>query len=67
MKTDAIIIMDGFGYRTEARGNAVIAAGTPELDRLMAKYPHTLIVIPEVKLNTKGLFDVSNWKYLYKN
>lgn len=27
----------------------------------------TLIVIPEVKLNTKGLFDVSNWKYLYKN
>ena len=43
MKTDAIIIMDGFGYRKEAKGNAVIAAGTPELDRLMAKYPHTLI------------------------
>ena len=43
MKTDAIIIMDGFGYRTEARGNAVIAAGTPNLDRLMARYPHTLI------------------------
>ena len=30
MKTDAIIIMDGFGYRKEAKGNAVIAAGTPE-------------------------------------
>lgn len=43
MKTDAIIIMDGFGYRTETTGNAVTAAGTPNLDRLMSKYPHTLI------------------------
>ena len=43
MKTYAIIIMDGFGYRKETRGNAVAAAGTPNLDRLMAKYPHTLI------------------------
>lgn len=43
MKTDAIIIMDGFGFRKESKGNAVKAAGTPNLDRLMAKYPHTLI------------------------
>ena len=43
MKTDAIIIMDGFGYSKDAKGNAVIAAGTPNLDRLEAKYPHTLI------------------------
>lgn len=43
MKTDAIIIMDGFGYRKDSAGNAVLAAGTPNLDRLMAKYPHTLI------------------------
>ena len=35
--------MDGFGYRKETRGNAVAAAGTPNLDRLMSKYPHTLI------------------------
>ena len=35
--------MDGFGYRKETRGNAVAAAGTPNLDRLTAKYPHTLI------------------------
>ena len=25
----------------------------------------TLIVIPDVKLNHKGLFSVSKWKYLY--
>lgn len=43
MKTYAIIIMDGFGYRKETKGNAVAAAGTPNLDRLCAKYPHTLI------------------------
>ena len=43
MKTDAIIIMDGFGFRKDGKGNAVTAAGTPNLDRLMAKYPHTLI------------------------
>ena len=35
--------MDGFGYRKDARGNAIAAAGTPNLDRLMKKYPHTLI------------------------
>ena len=43
MKTDAIIIMDGFGLRTDARGNAIKSAGTPHLDALMAKYPHTQI------------------------
>ena len=43
MKTDAIIIMDGFGLRDEARGNAIQAAGTPNLDRLKKKYPHTHI------------------------
>ncbi|MDE7395780.1 MAG: 2,3-bisphosphoglycerate-independent phosphoglycerate mutase, partial [Clostridiales bacterium] len=43
MKTDAIIIMDGFGLRSEERGNAIKAAGTPNLDRLMKKYPNTRI------------------------
>ena len=43
MKTDAIIIMDGFGLRDEARGNAIKAAATPNLDALMKKYPHTEI------------------------
>lgn len=42
-KTDAIIIMDGFGLREEARGNAIAAAKTPHLDALINKYPHTRI------------------------
>ncbi|MBP5592977.1 MAG: 2,3-bisphosphoglycerate-independent phosphoglycerate mutase [Clostridia bacterium] len=43
MQTDAIIIMDGFGYRKETEGNAVVGGGTPNLDRFLEKYPHTLI------------------------
>ncbi|MDE6398945.1 MAG: 2,3-bisphosphoglycerate-independent phosphoglycerate mutase, partial [Clostridiales bacterium] len=42
-KTDAIIIMDGFGLRGEERGNAIRAAGTPHIDALTEKYPHTQI------------------------
>lgn len=43
MKTDAIIIMDGFGYREKREGNAVVLQGTPYLDGLKEKYPSTLI------------------------
>ncbi len=39
----ALIIMDGFGITDETRGNAIRAAGTPELDKLWARYPHTLL------------------------
>ncbi len=42
-KTVALIIMDGFGYNHSSYGNAIRAAKTPNLDRLLAKYPHTLI------------------------
>lgn len=42
-KTDAIIIMDGYGYRKDERGNAIAAAGTPYFDSLWEKYPHTRI------------------------
>ena len=38
-----MIILDGWGYREETPGNAVALAGTPVLDRLLAKYPNTLI------------------------
>ena len=41
--TNAIIIMDGFGYRKETRGNAIAEAGTPYIDALRKRYPHTLI------------------------
>ncbi len=38
-----LMIMDGFGYRTETYGNAIAAAATPNLDKLLATCPHTLI------------------------
>ena len=42
-KTDAIIIMDGYGFRDAARGNAIVEAGTPFFRSLTEQYPHTLI------------------------
>ena len=37
----ALIIMDGFGINPNHEGNAIYMAGTPHLDALKAKYPHT--------------------------
>ncbi|MEG0048174.1 MAG: 2,3-bisphosphoglycerate-independent phosphoglycerate mutase [Clostridia bacterium] len=37
----ALIIMDGFGINPAHEGNAIWKQGTPKLDALMAKYPHT--------------------------
>ena len=39
----ALIILDGFGIREEAFGNAIRAAHTPCLDRLFSDCPHTLL------------------------
>ncbi|MBD2259216.1 2,3-bisphosphoglycerate-independent phosphoglycerate mutase [Pseudanabaena sp. FACHB-2040] len=38
-----LVILDGWGYREDADGNAVTAAKTPVMDSLWATYPHTLI------------------------
>jgi 2,3-bisphosphoglycerate-independent phosphoglycerate mutase len=38
-----LLILDGFGYNPSPEGNAVKAARTPHIDRLRAKYPHTLV------------------------
>ena len=38
-----LVILDGWGYCEEKRGNAIIAAKTPIMDSLWAAYPHTLI------------------------
>ena len=38
-----LCILDGFGDRKEELGNAVVAGGTPNLDKLMKEYPSTLI------------------------
>ena len=37
----ALIIMDGFGINPNHEGNAIYMAGTPHLDELAAKFPHT--------------------------
>ena len=42
-KPIALIIMDGFGYNHKDYGNAIRTAKTPNIDRLLANYPHTLI------------------------
>ncbi|MBD2776628.1 2,3-bisphosphoglycerate-independent phosphoglycerate mutase [Iningainema tapete] len=38
-----LVILDGWGYCEETRGNAIAAAKTPVMDSLWAAYPHTLI------------------------
>lgn len=42
-KPYVLCIMDGFGNNPGAKGNAIEAAKTPNLDKLFAEYPHTLI------------------------
>ena len=42
-KTDAIVIMDGFGYRKCDIGNAVACVPTPFIDGITKKYPSMLI------------------------
>jgi 2,3-bisphosphoglycerate-independent phosphoglycerate mutase len=42
-KPTAIIIMDGWGQSDNVTGNAVAMANTPNYDRLIQKYPNTLI------------------------
>jgi 2,3-bisphosphoglycerate-independent phosphoglycerate mutase len=37
------IVLDGFGVSPRAEGDAIKAAYTPNLDRLLAHYPHTLL------------------------
>ncbi|MBF2029338.1 MAG: 2,3-bisphosphoglycerate-independent phosphoglycerate mutase [Oscillatoriales cyanobacterium C42_A2020_001] len=38
-----LVILDGWGYREDADGNAVKAAKTPIIDSLWQAYPHTTI------------------------
>lgn len=42
-KPVSLIILDGFGYTPVEKGNAVMAAKTPNIDKYMADYPHNLI------------------------
>lgn len=38
-----LVILDGFGIRKDAHGNAILAAGTPNLDKLKKLYPYTTL------------------------
>lgn len=39
----ALIILDGFGYREEKEGNAILTDGAKNFKELWEKYPHTLV------------------------
>lgn len=43
-KFGSIIIMDGFGLRKDTHGNAIAMAGTPYIDSLLQRYPHSTLV-----------------------
>src|SRR6202044_438273 len=38
-----LTVLDGWGYRAETKGNAVALARKPNYDRLLQKFPNTLI------------------------
>ena len=42
-KFTALLIMDGFGCSDQKQGNAIALQGTPNIDAIMEKYPHTVI------------------------
>ena len=42
-KPIALIILDGFGYNPDTYGNAIAAANTPYIDKLLSTFPNTLI------------------------
>lgn len=43
MKPLVLCILDGFGHNPDCYGNAICAANTPNLDKLFAESPNTLI------------------------
>ncbi|WP_031516670.1 2,3-bisphosphoglycerate-independent phosphoglycerate mutase [Desulfofalx alkaliphila] len=43
VKPTALIILDGWGINSQESGNAICQAQTPNIDKLLKKYPHTLL------------------------
>ncbi len=43
MQKVLLLILDGWGYSTEKKGNAILAAKTPHFNDLIKNYPHTLL------------------------
>jgi 2,3-bisphosphoglycerate-independent phosphoglycerate mutase len=48
MKRTVLVVLDGFGERSDKNGNAIRLARTPAFDALYREFPHTLV-------NTSGL------------
>src|SRR6202167_4435776 len=42
-KPIVLTVLDGWGYRAEAKGNAIALARKPNYDRLLTEFPNTLI------------------------
>ena len=42
-QTTMLMILDGFGYTPERKGNAIAAAHKPNIDDLFSTFPHTLL------------------------
>src|SRR5579871_5353232 len=38
-----LVILDGWGYRAETKGNAIALARKPTYDQLLREYPNTLV------------------------
>jgi len=55
-----LVVMDGIGISSEARGNAVTAANTPVLDKLRAEYPNTIIKAHGVAVGLPSDDDMGN-------
>jgi 2,3-bisphosphoglycerate-independent phosphoglycerate mutase len=49
-KQIALIILDGWGHREDAKDNAIAEAKTPFFDSLWKDYPHTLLYAGEEKV-----------------
>lgn len=53
MKKILTIILDGYGMREEAEGNAIKLAETPNFDRIWNEYPHTTLFASEEYVGLK--------------
>jgi len=42
-KPIVLTVLDGWGYRAETKGNAIALARKPNYDKLLQKFPNTLI------------------------
>src|SRR3982750_2532220 len=48
MRSVLLVILDGWGISSQREGNAILLQGTPHLDELAGKFPHS-------RLHTSGL------------